>query len=229
MLSIYVSPFSILEDREFYFSLPEGGLISLLDNKSEGILFEKVRCSYLRDKFYEKYNCLGNPKNAVMLGTDDWRIADFMFCAPKSVSIQGCIGNDYERIIGAHNDSVKECLGILESEYASASHQKQISTKSLLICLILHLENRYGEMEIHSHALVFNETTGRDGNGYALNLEKLLEGKWLGQYYLSQLASKIQELGYPIRETAKGFELEAYSDEQLLKLSARSYKIIENL
>lgn len=227
MLSIYVSSPLDADDREFYISLHEGGFASLLEDIDNTDLLEKVRCSWFRENLYRKCDCLGHPVNASQIGVDDWRIADFMFTAPKSVSIQGCLSDDSERFLSAHDEAVKECLEILEEKYAAASHQREINTRNLLIFLVRHMSNRYKEMEIHSHALIFNETNGIDGNGYALSLEMLLKGEWLGKYYCSRLASKIQNLGYAIRETTNGFELEGYTDEQLLKLSVRSCEILK--
>lgn len=158
---------------------------------------------------------------------------DITFSPPKSFSMALHLREDY-RLFEAHTESVKEVIDIIEKEYIQTrirdgEDRKLVNTGNLIAALIPHHTSRDEDMQIHTHAVIFNGTECADGKYRALSTNAIASQQWLGHLYQSLLAQKVQKLGYKIRHTKDGFELEGVSKEQIKVFSKRSRSIINSL
>lgn len=97
------------------------------------------------------------------------------------------------RVVEVHQQVVKDCMDVIEKEYAATRIYRDggstiTTTGNLIIAMFNHFATRYGEMEVHTHALVINRTKGSDEAWRHLCLERLLDAQWVGGLYLNQLA-----------------------------------------
>lgn len=157
---------------------------------------------------------------------------DCTFSAPKSVSIMGVLEDP--RLIEAHHKSVSAALAELET-YASAEdqskHQKLVrQTGNLAIATYQHDTSRQLDMQIHSHAVVFNLTYDESSSKWrALDARGIYERRaYLTEVYRNALAHEVKTLGYEIEDrwNAKGtdqsFEIKQVSRELSKRFSKRS-------
>ena len=166
--------------------------------------------------------------------TNQERLAEDITLSPsKSFSIALHQGGD-DRLFDAHIEAVKEIANIIETkyiqtrEYADGNRQR-VNTGNLIAALIPHHTSRDNDMQVHTHIVIFNGTQRTDGKYTALDTNAISKQKWLGHLYQSILAQKVQKLGYSIRETKDGFELEGLSREQIEVFSKRSRAIVKLL
>ncbi|MDJ0647124.1 MAG: MobF family relaxase [Xenococcaceae cyanobacterium MO_188.B19] len=158
---------------------------------------------------------------------------DLTFSAPKSVSMALHLNGD-NRLFDAHTEAVKFVLDEVEQRYIQTRIQvngerKVVNTGNLTAALIPHHTSRDGDMQLHTHAVVFNGTKGADGKWRALHNDAIANQEWLGHLYQQKLAQKVQQLGYSIYETKNGFELEGISPHDIKVFSKRSVAIINQL
>ena len=158
---------------------------------------------------------------------------DIVLSPSKSFSIAYHQGGD-KRLFNAHVETVKEIADVIESkyiqtrEYAQGQHRR-VNTGNMISALIPHHTSRDGDMQIHHHLVIFNGTERGDGKYCAMKNVNLNRQKWLGHLYQSLLAQKVQKLGYSIRQTKDGFELEGISREQIEVFSKRSRSIVKSI
>ncbi len=158
---------------------------------------------------------------------------DLTFSAPKSVSMALHLSGDY-RLFDAHTEAVKFVLDEVEQRHIQTRIQvngvrEVVNTGNLTAALIPHHTSRDGDMQLHTHAVVFNGTEGADGKWRALHNDAIANQEWLGHLYQHKLAQKVQQLGYSIYETKNGFELEGISEQDIKVFSKRSVAIINQL
>ena len=158
---------------------------------------------------------------------------DLTFSAPKSISEALHLNGDL-RLFEAQTEAVKEVLDEVEKRYIQTRIQvngerQVVNTNNLVAALISHHTSRDGDMQLHTHAVVFNGTQGQDGQWRGLHNEALYKQKWLGQLYRSKLAQKVQDLGYEIYHTKDGFELKGISRQDIEVFSKRSKAIVQKL
>ena len=158
---------------------------------------------------------------------------EYAFSAPKSVSMTLHLNQDL-RLFEAHTEAVKEVLDEVEQRYIQTRIQVDgarqiVNTGNLTAALIPHHTSRDGDMQLHTHVVIFNGTKGQDGQWRSLHNEALYKQKWLGQLYRQKLANKVQDKGYEIYETNHGFELKGISPQALQVFSKRSRAIVQKL
>jgi conjugative relaxase-like TrwC/TraI family protein len=162
---------------------------------------------------------------------------DFTLSAPKSFSMALHLGGD-ERLFDAHMEAAKETIDLVESLYAQArvqvaGNRNVVNTGNLVVALIPHHTSREKDMQLHTHCVIMNGTQCADGQWRALWHESIRDAEWLGSYYRSLLAQKVQKLGYEIheKELDRGFsfELKGYTPEQIEAFSKRSRDIVKSL
>ncbi len=158
---------------------------------------------------------------------------DLTFSAPKSVSMTLHLNEDY-RLFDAHTEAVKFVLDEVEKRYIQTRIQylgerQVVNTGNLTAALIPHHTSRDGDMQLHTHAVVFNGTKGADGKWRALHNDAIANQEWLGHLYQQKLAHKVQQLGYSIYETKNGFEIEGISQKDIQVFSKRSRAIVNQL
>jgi conjugative relaxase-like TrwC/TraI family protein len=153
---------------------------------------------------------------------------DATFNAPKSVSIQACLGGD-DRLLAAHETAVTEALRELE---AHACHQtgrgvnkRYVTSGAIAAAVFRHEESRALDPHLHSHAFIFNVTRSDSKGGRLLALESsniFERTKYLTEVYRNVLAREVQRLGYQIERRPNGFELAGVAPELLERFSKRA-------
>jgi TrwC relaxase len=250
MLSIYVISADNSKDENFYTSLADENFDCLVKEPGVELPFlervklpekgiakvdfwEEIRCSSFRERFYQHHQSPYIPPHACEIDDLAWSAVDFMFCAPKSVSMALHLEGD-SKVFEAHDQSVKFCLDFIEKEYAATKiddngPSKVIKTGNIIAALFNHPITRYGEMEIHTHAIIMNNTYCPDGKWRSLHLKQLLEAKWIGNLYLNELICRMKNLGYRFYETDDGVELKGYTKKDIQVMSKRSQAILQKL
>lgn len=158
---------------------------------------------------------------------------DLTFSAPKSVSVQAMVGGD-ERLIAAHEKSVREALAEAES-YASSrvrmnGANENRATGNWIVAAYRHDTSRELDPQLHTHAVAANLTyDGLEGRWKALQASGLYERRaYLTEVYRNALAKEVRGLGYEIEQRRDsrgrdhGFEIRGVADELLERYSQRS-------
>jgi predicted AAA+ superfamily ATPase len=135
-------------------------------------------------------------------------------------------------------EAAKETLDLVESMYAQArvqiaGNRQVVDTGNLVVAMIPHHTSREKDMQTHTHCVIMNGTQCEDGQWRSLWHESIRDAEWLGSYYRSRLAQKVQQLGYEIyeKELKQGysFELKGYTSAQIDAFSKRSQAIVKSL
>jgi conjugative relaxase-like TrwC/TraI family protein len=172
-------------------------------------------------------------------GYDDRRAGwDATFNAPKSVSIQGLVGDDHQ-LIEAHRKAVSRALAELE-QYALSRRRggsEWVVTGNFVSARFDHIaarpargvEDGYGpDPHLHTHVVIANMTRRPDGEWRGLDPIEIYRGQTFATaVYRSELAHEVQRLGYGIRIGGQDgrWELDAYTREQVMAFSRRRQDI----
>jgi conjugative relaxase-like TrwC/TraI family protein len=166
---------------------------------------------------------------------------DATFSAPKSVSLTALVGGD-DRARDAHRQSVRVALGELE-QYTQARiggvHAPE-TTGKLIAGTFEHDTSRpvegYAAPQLHTHAVIFNVTERasepvRGKQTRALEpLELFVSQHYATSVYRSELAMRLQELGYELERGKHGQpEIRGYTKEYLAASSPRREQIKDYL
>ncbi|MGW4242950.1 MobF family relaxase [Nocardia sp. NPDC004722] len=104
---------------------------------------------------------------------------DCVFTPQKSVSILWGLGDDALRaeIAQCHREAVEETLARMQSEFALARRGaggiRQIDADGMTFALYDHFDNRTGDPNLHTHAVVSARVLGADGKWCALDARSL--------------------------------------------------------
>ncbi|WP_405132934.1 MobF family relaxase [Nocardia sp. NBC_01388] len=104
---------------------------------------------------------------------------DCVFTPQKSISILWGLGSDAVRreIWQCHLEAVREVLEFAESRYAvtrrGTNGVRQIDATGLIIAAFTHYDNRAGDMNPHTHAVISGKVLGSDGKWSALDARAL--------------------------------------------------------
>jgi conjugative relaxase-like TrwC/TraI family protein len=161
---------------------------------------------------------------------------DATFSAPKSVSLTALVGGD-ERVREAHRESVRVALGELE-RYTQArlgNVNAPELTGKFAAATFEHDTARpvdgYAAPQLHTHAVIFNVTERENGQTRALDARSLFGSQQFSTaVYRTELASRLQDLGYEIERGKHGQpEIKGYSPEYLEASSPRREQIKSHL
>ena len=161
---------------------------------------------------------------------------DATFSAPKSVSLTALVGGD-DRVRDAHRESVRTALDEME-KYAQARMGGNVpaqTTGHWVVAKFEHDSSRpvdgYAAPQLHTHAVVFNVTETADGNTRALQPQELYKTQqYATAVYRSELAARLQSLGYEIERGEHGQpEIKGYTREYLEASSPRRQQIEEHM
>lgn len=161
---------------------------------------------------------------------------DATFSAPKSVSLTALVGGD-DRVREAHRESVRVALSELE-RYTQArigNIRAPETTGRFIAATFEHDAARpvdgYAAPQLHTHAVVFNVTERESGQTRALQERSLFQSQhYATSVYRSELAMRLQELGYEIERGKHGQpEIRGYTQEYLQASSPRRGQIKEHL
>ena len=162
---------------------------------------------------------------------------DVTLSAPKSVSEAALIGGD-ERLLQAHDEAVKEAVAIMQQEMFGARQKidgvQQHVAAGAIVGAFRHETARpvdgVVDPQIHTHTVWVNGALREDGQWRSADW-KMEKGDFarLDAIYKARLASKAQDLGYPVRKTKDGFELAQITDKALKPFSSRTDQIDKEL
>jgi conjugative relaxase-like TrwC/TraI family protein len=161
---------------------------------------------------------------------------DATFSAPKSVSITALVGGD-QRVREAHREAVHAALNELE-RYVQArlgGNRPAETTGKMVAAKFEHDSarpvNGYSAPQLHTHVVIFNVTQTPDGKSHALQPRELYKSQaYATAIYRSELAARLQKLGYELERGKEGeFEIKGYTKEYLEASSPRRKQIKEYL
>jgi conjugative relaxase-like TrwC/TraI family protein len=161
---------------------------------------------------------------------------DATFSAPKSVSLTALVGGD-ERVQEAHRASVGVALDEME-RYVQARLGGNIppeTTGNWVAAKFEHDSARpvggYAAPQLHTHVVFFNLTETENGETRPVQPQELYRTQqYATAVYRSELAHRLQELGYEIEHGKSGQpEIKGYSREYLEASSPRRKQIEEHL
>ncbi|WP_348261050.1 MobF family relaxase [Telmatobacter sp. DSM 110680] len=157
---------------------------------------------------------------------------DATFSAPKSVSLTALVGGD-NRVREAHRESVRAALQELQ-RYTQARigniHVPE-TTGKFVAATFEHDTARpvdgYAAPQLHTHAMIFNVTERENGQTRALQERSLFQSqRYVTSVYRSELALRLQKLGYEIERGEHGQpEIRGYTQEYLDASSPRREQI----
>jgi conjugative relaxase-like TrwC/TraI family protein len=161
---------------------------------------------------------------------------DATFSAPKSVSLTALVGGD-DRVREAHRESVTVALNELE-RYVQARIGGSNPAETTGRWAAARFEhdsarpvNGYAAPQLHTHVVIFNVTDTKEHGTRSLQPRELYRSqRFATAVYRSELATRLQALGYDIERDAIGqFEIKGYSREYLDASSPRRQQIKEGL
>jgi conjugative relaxase-like TrwC/TraI family protein len=176
-------------------------------------------------------------------GYDDRRAGwDATFNAPKSLSIQGLVGDDH-RLIEAHGKAVSRALMELEQYTLSRRRggSEWVVTGNVVAARFDHIAARpasgvddgYGpDPHLHTHVVIANVTRRPDGEWRGLDPIEIYRAQaFATAVYRSELARQVQQLGYEIRVAGHDgrWELDGYTRAQVMAFSRRRQDIEQTL
>jgi len=136
-------------------------------------------------------------------------------------------------LIQAHEESLQIAVTEVEKYALSRMHggQEWVVSGNLIGAKFTHLSARPAnnglvDPNLHSHVIFINATQRPDGLWRALDSHELYRSQQYGSaVYLSELAHRVQELGYRIEYTGaklNAWELAGYTQEHIKAFSNRS-------
>ena len=164
---------------------------------------------------------------------------DLTFSCPKSISLALAKDDETKKdMIEAQQKAVKETLEEIEKNggftYRVTNNKVTTDKKAdnLLIGKFNHFVNRNGELDLHTHCVVFN-LTEKDGKEYSLNAKEILkkQTEW-GLLFRRKMAKNLQAKGYKLNITddKKGlFELAGFDREIIEQYSSRRLEILKKM
>lgn len=164
---------------------------------------------------------------------------DLTFSCPKSISLATAKDEETKKdILEAQQKAVTETLDFIEKNggFTFRVTKNKVTTEhkadNLLIGKFNHFVNRNGELDLHTHCVVFN-LTEKDGKEYSLNAKEILkkQTEW-GLLFRQKMAKNLQAKGYKlnITDAKKGlFELAGFDRETIEKYSSRRLEILKKM
>lgn len=165
---------------------------------------------------------------------------DLQFSPDKSVPLAAFVGGD-DRVINAHDESVKQTFKFIERHAAfTRTHKRnskgkssieQQATDNLLCAAFRHDTSRSLDPQLHTHAVIMNATLREDGKWRSIESRHLYAlQKEVGLYYRQVLAAKLKGLGYELERSADGnFRIKGISQAVIDAFSLRRDVIDQEL
>lgn len=164
---------------------------------------------------------------------------DLTFSCPKSISLAMAKDDETKKdMLEAEQKAIKEALEEIEKNggFTFRTTKNKVTTENkadnLLIGKFNHFVNRNGELDLHTHCVVFN-LTEKDGKEYSLNAKEILkkQTEW-GLLFRQKMAKNLQAKGYKlnITDAKKGlFELAGFDREIIEQYSSRRLEILKKM
>lgn len=163
---------------------------------------------------------------------------DITLSAPKSFSI---LATRDQRVADLWDRSVLVATNLIEKEVMAARLGKGGAkgvehTGNMVVAAYRHEDTRavggVADPDLHTHCLALNMTQRGDGTWVRSDLQwgdQMVLGKTADMAQKAWLAQEVQKLGYAIRITQDGFEIDGITDENVKAFSRRSSEIDEAL
>lgn len=157
---------------------------------------------------------------------------DMTFSAPKSVSLLAEVYGKRD-VREAHEEAVKKALGHIEKDLARTRQTvdgktEVVKTGNVTVAMFRHNTSRDLDPQTHTHAVIMNATKREDGQWRSLTNEEIYKAqRVIGAIYTSELADRLQALGYELtRSDEKGnFEIAGITRDQVEHFSQRRVQI----
>ncbi len=162
---------------------------------------------------------------------------DFTFNASKSVSLAYALGSDSDKqeILAAFQRAVRETMYEVEQDMqarvrANGKNENRI-TGNIAYGAFTHFTTRpidgIPDPHLHSHCFVFNATYDREEQKWKAGQFKQLkqDAPYYEALFHSNLANRLQRLGYNVAKTDNAFELIGLEKSTLQKFSRRTQEI----
>ena len=160
---------------------------------------------------------------------------DLTISAPKSFSILAIAGSD-PRLAGLWDEAVNEAAKVIEREVIVARQghggSEVEQTGSMVCAAYTHQDARtvddFADPDLHTHMLLMNATQRADGTWVARDLafgDRNVLRMTADFAMKAHLAKRLQELGYKVRITRDGFEIEGITQEQIDAFSRRTGQV----
>jgi conjugative relaxase-like TrwC/TraI family protein len=163
---------------------------------------------------------------------------DVTLSPPKSISIQALVAAD-TRLIEA--DRLAAIYAIQEVEACALGRQRHggdrrewVQSGNIVAVMFEHhdaresINGQHGPMpQLHHHTFITNLTQLPDGNWRGLDPKEIYKARrFIDAVYMSELAKRVQDIGYSIERRADGaFELAGFTREQIEAFSERRQDI----
>jgi conjugative relaxase-like TrwC/TraI family protein len=153
--------------------------------------------------------------------------------APKTVSIQALLED--KRLMEAHNEAVEATVPQLE-RFALAN-KRPIITANIVAAAFNHQAARptpgaLPDPQLHTHVVLMNMTQRPDSKWRALREREIFKAReFLTAVYRTELAKRVQKLGYRIEVTGSDgtWEIAGYSRDQVEAFSHRRQQIKQKM
>ncbi|HAB18977.1 MAG TPA: hypothetical protein DCE44_21380, partial [Verrucomicrobiales bacterium] len=176
---------------------------------------------------------LTGEKLTVRHRSQDRRVCyDFVANAVKGVSLMVEFGGDH-RLVELHERS--SCVAMTEAESVAATRIRkggadgERRTGEIVAARVTHHTSRALDPGLHTHFVVFNATWDSVENRWkALQTREMFDRiNLFTQIYRSEMAAGLRKLGYQLRPTAHGFEIDGIPEELLERFSKRRKAILD--
>ncbi|MFW7382343.1 MAG: MobF family relaxase, partial [Oligoflexus sp.] len=156
---------------------------------------------------------------------------DLTFSAPKSVSVVWAGANEAmrERIESEFKGACQDALSYLQDfegfSRKGVNGQEKVKAE-LLGSLFLHSSNREGEPNLHGHLVLKNLGYCEDGVWRTIDGMGIFKSKMAaGNVFKASFASRLQSLGFSVRQTKDSFEIDGVKQTVCQAMSTRSQQI----
>lgn len=160
---------------------------------------------------------------------------DLTISAPKSFSLLAIAGSD-PRLAGLWDEAVDVAAKVIEREVIVARQghggTQVAQTGSMVCAAYTHQDARtvdgFADPDLHTHMLLMNATQRTDGTWVARDLafgDRNVLRMTADFAMKAHLAKRLQELGYKVRITQDGFEIEGITQAQIDAFSRRTGQV----
>ncbi len=163
---------------------------------------------------------------------------DFTFNASKSVSLAYAFASDADKkeILTAFRQSVSETMIEIEAGMQARVRAKGLNENRITGNIAYGAFDHFGgrpdkkgitDPHLHGHCFVFNATYDTVEKKFKAGEFKQIkqDGAYYTAVFHSKLANKLQDLGYKIKRTKKGFELAGVNRTTIEEFSQRTKEI----
>ena len=194
-------------------------------------LIGSVKRGQLKAMFEGLHPITGEPlaRNAGQGHKAGW---DLTFSAPKSVSLIWALADDQlsQQLSLAHDGAVSRALAYLELRaFRSRDRTDPNAGRGALVAAVFqHSTSRALDPQLHSHVVVGNLGRRLDGSWCALDFDT----RWkmaAGALYRSELAHRLQGLGYGIERDGNCFRVAGFTQAETDAFSKRRTQILAAL